>query len=163
MMERYSRLVSFWRGYVFRYSALWGLVLALQLLFFAVSGVVPFFFKRVIDALTVLDRRAFLVSMTVYQGMEVLQAFLLYARGYAIRRLELKVQQDLQIAVYRRFHTMPYEQALRTKTGEALQRLTSEAITRNFSGRTIVVFSHDPLVLRYCQAVVDLAAAQEQG
>ncbi|MDI6822766.1 MAG: ABC transporter ATP-binding protein [Bacillota bacterium] len=126
MRERYSRVVRFWRGHVFRYRALWGLALALQLLFFAVSGVLPFFFKRVIDALTTFEVRLFAIWIVVFFGMEIAQVFLLYGRGYAMRRLELKVEQDVQAAMYRRFHTVPYEQALKTKAGEALQRLTSD-------------------------------------
>lgn len=98
----------------------------MQLLFFAVSGVLPFFFKRVIDALTALDARLFATWIVVFLGTEIAQVFLLYGRGYAMRRLELKVEQDVQLAMYRRFHTVPYEQALKTKAGEALQRLTSD-------------------------------------
>ncbi|MDI6893422.1 MAG: ABC transporter ATP-binding protein [Bacillota bacterium] len=126
MRERYSRIVRFWRAHVFRYRAMWGLALALQLLFFAISGVLPFFFKRVIDALTVLDGGLFVTWIVVFLGAEIAQVLLLYGRGYAMRRLELKVEQDVQTAMYRRFHTMPYEQALKTKVGEALQRLTSD-------------------------------------
>lgn len=40
---------------------------------------------------------------------------------------------------------------------EATAKQILEAIARNFSGRTIVIFSHDPLVMEYCQATVDLA------
>jgi ATP-binding cassette subfamily B protein len=52
--------------------------------------------------------------------------FLLYARGYATRRLEIGVQQDLLTTAYRRFHTVSYDHALKLKAGEALQRLTSD-------------------------------------
>jgi len=126
MRERYSRVVRFWRGHVFRYRALWTLALALQVGFFAISGFLPLFFKRVIDALTALDAGLFVIWIAVFLGAEITQVFLLYGRGYAMRRLELKVEQDVQVVVYRRFHTVPYEQALKIKTGEALQRLTSD-------------------------------------
>jgi ABC-type multidrug transport system fused ATPase/permease subunit len=111
---------------VVRYRGLWALALGLQLGFFAISGLLPYFFKQVIDALIALDPNVFAVSIAVFLSAEIAQVVLLYSRGYATRRLELRVEQDLQVAVYRRFHTMPYEQALRTNVGEALQRLTSD-------------------------------------
>lgn len=126
LRERYYRVVRFWKGHVFRYRGLWVLALVLQLGFFMLSGLLPYFFKRVIDALTVLDPQLFAAWIAVFLGAEITQVFLLYGRGYAARRLEFGVEQDLQVAVYRRFHTIPYEQALRTKAGEALQRLTSD-------------------------------------
>ncbi|HOD73136.1 MAG: ABC transporter ATP-binding protein [Candidatus Bipolaricaulis anaerobius] len=126
MRERLRRVLEFWREHVFRYRALWGLAFTLHLLFFALSGILPFFFKRVIDAVTVLDPRLFALWIAVFLGTEIAQVVLLYTRGYATRRLELKVEQDVQLAMYRRFHTAPYEQALKTKAGEALQRLTSD-------------------------------------
>lgn len=123
---RAGRVRGFWRQHVIRYRALWGVALGLHLLFFAVSGVLPFFFKRVLDALTALDLQLFAVWIAIFLGTEITQVVLLYARGWATRRVELKVEQDLQLALYRRFHTVPYEQALKVKPGEALQRLTSD-------------------------------------
>jgi len=126
MKGRLLRVVRFWQAHVFRYRALWASALTLHLVFFAISGVLPFFFRRVIDALTALDPRLFALWIAVFLGMEIAQVVLLYARGYATRRLELKVEQDVQLGMYRKFHTVPYEQALKTKAGEALQRLTSD-------------------------------------
>lgn len=126
MTERWQWVVGFWREHVFRYRALWALALVLHLLFFTLSGILPFFFKQVIDALTALDQRLFSLWIAVFLGTEITQVALMYARGYVARRLELKVEQDVQIAMYRRYHTMPYAQAVTTKAGEAVQRLTSD-------------------------------------
>jgi subfamily B ATP-binding cassette protein MsbA len=126
MKDLWRETVRFWRDHVFRYRALWALALALHVLFFAVSGILPFFFKQVIDALTALDPHLFTIAIAVFLGTEIVQVVLLYARGYATRRLELKVEQDVKLGMYRRFHTVAYEQALKTKAGEALQRLTSD-------------------------------------
>jgi len=126
MKERLHRVVEFWREHVFRYRALWALALVLHLLFFTLSGILPFFFKQVIDALTALDQRLFSLWIAVFLGTEITQVALMYARGYVARRLELKVEQDVQIAMYRRYHTMPYAQAVTTKAGEAVQRHTSD-------------------------------------
>jgi len=43
---------------------------------------------------------------------------------------------------------------------ETAERVVA-SLSESFSGRTIVVFTHDPSVLRHCETVVDLAAAQE--
>jgi len=126
MKGRLLRVVRFWRAHVFKYRALWASALTLHLVFFAISGVLPFFFRRVIDALTALDPRLFALWIAVFLGTEIAQVVLLYARGYVTRRLELKVEQDVQLGMYRKFHTVPYEQALKTEAGEALQRLTSD-------------------------------------
>jgi len=126
MRERFGQVIRFWRAHVFKYPGWWGMALALQLLFFTLSGVLPFAFKQVIDALTALDEALFATWITAFIALEITQAILLYARGYATRRLDLMVMRDLKTAVYRRFHTMPFEQALKVKTGEALQRLTSD-------------------------------------
>ncbi len=107
---------------MFRYRSLWALALCLHLLFFALSGILPFFFKRVIDGLTALDLGAFDLWIVVFLGTEMARVVLMYARGYAARRLELKVEQDVQTAMYRRYHTMPYAQAVITQAGEAVQR-----------------------------------------
>lgn len=92
MMVRLHCVIEFWREHVFRYRALWALALSLHLLFFALSGILPFFFKRVIDALTALDPGAFVLWIAVFLGTEITQVALMYARGYATRRLELKVE-----------------------------------------------------------------------
>lgn len=126
MKAKVFLVMSFWQEHVFRYRTLWALAFILHLLFFALSGVLPFFFKRVIDALTVLDPRLFALWIGVFLGAEIVQVVLLYTRGYATRSLELKVEQDVQQEMYRRFHTAPYEQVLKTKVGEALQRMTSD-------------------------------------
>jgi len=126
MKDRLRQVGRFWRAHVFRYRARWVLALTLHLLFFTLSGVLPFFFKQVIDALTALDPRLFGLWIAVFLGTEIVQVFFLYARGYVTRRLELRVEQDVQLGMYRHFHTVSYEQALRTKAGEALQRLTSD-------------------------------------
>jgi ABC-type multidrug transport system fused ATPase/permease subunit len=126
MKDPLRRAVRFWQEHVFRYRALWVLAFALHVLFFAVSGILPFLFKQVIDALTALAPWLFALAIAVFLGAEIVQVVLLYARGYATRRLELKVEQDVQLGMYRKFHTVPYEQALKTKAGEALQRLTSD-------------------------------------
>ncbi len=126
MKERLYCVLAFWRDHVFRYRAHWALAFSLHLLFFILSGILPFFFKRVIDALTLRDLGAFALWIAVFLGTELAQVTLLYARGYATRRLELKVEQDVQIAMYRRYHTMPYAQAATIKVGEALQRLTGD-------------------------------------
>ncbi|MBC7219959.1 ABC transporter ATP-binding protein [Candidatus Bipolaricaulota bacterium] len=124
---------------MFRYRPLWALALSLHLLFFTLSGILPFFFKRVIDALTGLDPGAFVLWIAVFLGTEITQVALMYARGYAARRLELKVEQDVLTAMYRRYHTMPYAQAVTIKAGEAVQRLTSDVprasplIVKNFA------------------------------
>jgi len=126
MRERLRCVVGFWRAHVLRYRGLWALALGLHLLFFTLSGVLPFFFKQVIDALTALDPRLFAVWIGVFLGTEITQVVLMYARGYASRRLELRVEQDVQVEMYRHYHTMPYAQAVTTKAGEALQRFTSD-------------------------------------
>lgn len=126
MKERLHCILTFWREHVFRYRTHWVFAFSLHLLFFVLSGVLPFFFKRVIDALTVRDLGAFVLWITVFLVTELVQVTLMYARGYVTRRLELKIEQDVQIAMYRRFHTMPYAHAATIKVGEALQRLTSD-------------------------------------
>jgi len=126
MRDRWQHVVRLWREHVFRYRVLWVLALSLHLLFFTLSGILPFFFKRVIDALTAFDPGAFVLWIAVFLGTEITQVALMYARGHAARRLELKVEQDVLIAMYRRYHTMPYAQAVTTKAGEAVQRLTSD-------------------------------------
>ncbi len=174
MRERLGRVLEFWREHVFRYRPLWALALGLHLLFFTLSGILPFFFKRVIDALTALDLGAFGLWIVVFLGTEMAQVVLMYARGYAARRLELKVEQDVQIAMYRRYHTMPYAQAVTTQAGEAVQRLTSDVprasplIVRNFAelvGHVVLVvivlslmFAMAPLLAGIAVAFVALYA-----
>jgi len=172
--ERWARVLGFWHAHVFRYRGLWALALVLQLGFFTLSGLLPFFFKQTIDALTALDRGLFATWIAVFLGAEITQVLLLYGRSYAARHLELRVEQDLQVAVYRRFHTMPYQQALRTKAGEALQRLTSDVprcsplIIRSFAelvGHLVLalivlalMFAMAPLLARIALAFVAVYA-----
>lgn len=131
MKARLLRVAGFWREHVFWYRALWTLALALHLVFFALSGILPFFFKRVIDALTALDPRLFALWIAVFLGTEIAQVVFLYTRGYATRRLELRVEQDLQLGMYRKFHTAPYSRG----GGQTLHRARPRCILHSWRVR----------------------------
>lgn len=125
--QKFSAVLRFWRQYAFRYRPLWTISLLLQLGFFSISAILPFFFMRVIDSLTARDASLFAMWIAIYLGTEALQVVFMYTRGYAMQRLGVRVEQDLQVSLYKKFHSAAYEETIKVKTGDMLQRLTSDA------------------------------------
>lgn len=124
--EKWAAVLRFWRGYVLRYRWGWAICWLLQLGFFSISAVLPFLFRRVINALEARDLALFIPAIGIFLGVELLQVIQLYARGYAMRHLELRVEQDLQRAMYRKHHTAPFLKMSQVDVGDALQRLTDD-------------------------------------
>lgn len=139
--EKWAAVLRFWRGYVLRYRWGWAICWLLQLGFFSISAVLPFLFRRVIDALEARDLALFIPAIGIFLGVELLQVIQLYARGYAMRHLELRVEQDLQRAMYRKYHTAPFLKMSQVDVGDALQRLSDDAP----GCRTLIVSSASEL------------------
>ncbi len=117
--------VQFWKKWVWP-DRRWGICLALQILFFALSAVVPFLWGRVTDALAQSDSAAFVKWIAFYLGLELAQIFFLYMRGYKIRMLEMDVTRKIDESLYGKYHSIPYSHVLNTQTGDAIQRITND-------------------------------------
>ncbi|QTA38338.1 hypothetical protein JYK00_02025 [Thermosipho ferrireducens] len=85
MKEKFHEIMWFWKKYVFTYRFLWNISFALQLAFFFISAVLPFFFKKVIDSLTTGNVELFVKFIALFLVIEITQVLLLYTKGYAIR------------------------------------------------------------------------------
>lgn len=130
--------VRFWKKWVWP-DRRWGLCLALQVLFFALSAVVPFLWGRVTDTLAQSDPAAFVKWIALYLGLEIAQIFFLYMRGYKIRRLEMDVTRKIDERLYGKYHSIPYSHVLNSQTGDAIQRITNDV--SNCSPLIIQAFS----------------------
>lgn len=117
---------GFWNRWVFKYKTQWVTIIILQILFFTVSALVPFTWGKVTDSLVVLNRLHLLKWVAIFFATEILQIVLLYSRGFSMRKLEIKVDQDIKTGLYSKLHTMPYANALNIKTGEAIQRIMDD-------------------------------------
>ena len=125
--SRAAIMYKYWKQWVARYSANWFVAFCLQVGFFGLSAIIPFLFKQVIDTLTTPDFSLLNKWIVIFILVEGVQIVLLYSRGYATRTLELKVQENLKAALYSKLHTGRYPLASRTKPGDAIQRITSDA------------------------------------
>lgn len=117
---------GFWKKYVWKYKANWIVAFCLNVVFFAVSAIIPFVFKGVIDSFTIYDSiiNPWILAFIIIEGLQII---LLYSKGYACRLLELKVKKDIKTQMYSKFFTASYLTSNKIKPGEAIQRITSDA------------------------------------
>lgn len=138
---RFKTMHRFWEKYVWKYKANWILAFCLNVAFFAVSAIIPFVFKGVIDSFTIYNSivNPWIMAFIIIEGFQII---LLYTRGYACRILELRVQKDIKTQMYNKFYTASYLTSNKIKPGEAIQRITSDAA----STRPLIVESFSELV-----------------
>ncbi|SET14332.1 ABC transporter transmembrane domain-containing protein [Anaerobranca gottschalkii] len=123
---RFKIMHGFWKKYVWKYKANWIVAFCLNVVFFAVSAIIPFVFKGVIDSFTIYDSiiNPWILAFIIIEGLQII---LLYSKGYACRLLELKVKKDIKTQMYSKFFTASYLTSNKIKPGEAIQRITSDA------------------------------------
>lgn len=138
---RFQIMRSFWEKYVWKYKINWAIALCLNIVFFAVSAMVPFIFRGVIDSITSYGSiiNPWIIAFITIEGLQII---LIYSKGYTSRILELKVQKDIKTLMYSKFYTASYLKSNQIKPGEAIQRITNDAA----SIRPLVVESFSELV-----------------
>lgn len=130
-MEKFKLLINFlWKRFIFdekRLIFLFFLSIALQILFHIFAGIIPYFYKIIIDSLVYKEFNKLKYGAIIYLFLQISTLILLLFQRITRYILSLKVLRKILIEMYKKYHTASYGEIIKRPAGGEMQKFIDDS------------------------------------